>query len=272
MDPVSHRLANALVGNAPDAATLEVTLIGPELRVRGRAAGGGRRRATSICRLDGRPVPSCAAFVVPAAPRLRFGSRRSGARAYLAVAGGIDVPAVLGSRATHVLSSDGRLRGPRAARRRSSAARPVAAAQRPRRCSRAASDLTRAAAATAARSSACCPDRRPTGSPTGRSTRCSRRRTSSAINRIAWDSGSKGRVLVHRRRRRHHFRRDAARRPAGAGVGPADPADGRSSDDRRISEDRDGDHRRHWPSPVSSAPGDDDRVRGVHARARRWPR
>ena len=32
MDPASHRLANALLGNLPDAATLEATIIGPELR------------------------------------------------------------------------------------------------------------------------------------------------------------------------------------------------------------------------------------------------
>ena len=44
MDLVAHRLANALVGNRDDAATLEVTLIGPELTVDRPVCGGGGRR------------------------------------------------------------------------------------------------------------------------------------------------------------------------------------------------------------------------------------
>ena len=74
-----------------------------------------------------------------------------------------------------------------------------------------------------------------------------------------------GPVHSPRARRRHPLRRDADRLAAGAGVGPADPADGRSPDDRRLSEDRDGDHRRSADRRPARA-GRLDRVRGVHAR------
>jgi antagonist of KipI len=110
MDPVSHRLANALVGNARTAALLEVTLIGPELEFEDErliAIAG----ADFDVSLDGRPAPSHAPFTVAAGSRLRFGTRRLGARAYLAVSGGISVPLVLGSRATHLVSAMGGILG-----------------------------------------------------------------------------------------------------------------------------------------------------------------
>ena len=110
MDPVSHRLANALVGNGRDAALLEVTLLGPELEFddeRLVAIAG----ADFELSLDGRPVPSRAPFIVSAGSRLRFGARQVGARAYLAVSGGIAVPPILGSRSTHVLSGMGGVDG-----------------------------------------------------------------------------------------------------------------------------------------------------------------
>ena len=66
---------------------------------------------------------------------------RGGARAYLGLAGGIDVPAIFGSRATYTLVRDGRLRGPRPGRgRRASRSCPTAtarpAARSPRTCAR----------------------------------------------------------------------------------------------------------------------------------------
>jgi antagonist of KipI len=146
MDPVSHRIANALAGNAADAATLEATLVGPELLFedeRWVAIAGG----DFDVRLDGRPVPSCAALRVPAGSRIRVGNRRSGARAYIAVDGGIDTPPVLGSRATHVLSSMGGFEG-RALRAGDMLPLGPRGGQRPRTDAvRAAIDLTRAAAA-----------------------------------------------------------------------------------------------------------------------------
>jgi len=110
MDPCSHRVANALVGNDPDAASLEVTLVGPECEFEDErvvAVAGAEFAIT----LDGRPQASNEPFLVPAGVRLKFGSRRRGARAYLAVAGGIAVPRFLGSRATHLVSRIGGLEG-----------------------------------------------------------------------------------------------------------------------------------------------------------------
>ncbi|MGA9335660.1 MAG: biotin-dependent carboxyltransferase family protein [Rudaea sp.] len=97
MDSVSMRLANMLVGNAHDAAVLEITLLGPRLRL----------DTDSLIALTGseiethcsdRRIPAWRPVALRAGSELNFGSMRSGARAYLAVAGGIDVPSVLGSR------------------------------------------------------------------------------------------------------------------------------------------------------------------------------
>jgi antagonist of KipI len=110
MDPWAHRLANALVGNSAMAATLEVTLTGPELECEDQrvlAVTG----ADFDMALDDRAVQMNTAFVAPPGSRLRFGGRRRGARAYVAIGGGIVVPPVLGSRATHVLGHMGGVAG-----------------------------------------------------------------------------------------------------------------------------------------------------------------
>lgn len=110
MDPVSHRLANLLVGNRAACATLEVTLAGPRLEFR-------RDLLLAVCGadfellLDGHPVAGNMVHAARSGQCLAFGRRRHGARAYIAVAGGFDVPPVLGSRATHVASGMGGLRG-----------------------------------------------------------------------------------------------------------------------------------------------------------------
>src|SRR5262245_12198017 len=102
MDPVSHRLANALVGNDAGPATLEVTLIGPEVEFQDARAVAVAGAEFELL-LDSRPVTG-GQLDVQAGSRLRFSRRRRGSRAYLAVAGGIDVLPVLGSRATHLVS------------------------------------------------------------------------------------------------------------------------------------------------------------------------
>jgi antagonist of KipI len=109
MDPVSHRIANALVGNDAGSATLEVTLIGPEVEFQDARAVAVAGAEFDLL-LDGRRVPP-GALEVRAGSRLRFASRRRGARAYLSVAGGIGVPPVLGSRATHLVSRMGGFNG-----------------------------------------------------------------------------------------------------------------------------------------------------------------
>ena len=110
MDPAAHSRANWIVGNSDAAATIEATLVGPELRceeaVRIAIAG-----ADLSAELDGVPInPDAPAECAPGSV-LRFGSRKSGGRAYISFAGGIDVPSVLGSRATHVQSGMGGLDG-----------------------------------------------------------------------------------------------------------------------------------------------------------------
>ena len=110
MDPRAHRLANTLVGNAIDAATLELTLLGPEMEFDDEriAAVAGADFEVAV---DGRATPVNVPFAVGAGSVVRFGNRRRGARAYLAIAGGIAVPPVLNSRATHLPSAMGGLEG-----------------------------------------------------------------------------------------------------------------------------------------------------------------
>lgn len=110
MDAFSHRLANQLAGNQLDAATLEVTLLGPELIVDANttiAITGARFEVAC----DDRVVPINASFGVRRGQRIKFGRIEQGARAYLAVAGGIQTDPVLGSRATHLVSRMGGFSG-----------------------------------------------------------------------------------------------------------------------------------------------------------------
>ncbi len=106
MDWYSHRLANRLLGNDPQMATLEVTLMGPHLRFEGYGAFAVTGAAFRLTLDD---LPTEMGRIIEASPGavLKFGARVSGARAYVAVAGGIDVPEVLGSRSTHVLTTMG---------------------------------------------------------------------------------------------------------------------------------------------------------------------
>ena len=110
MDPLSHRMANLLVGNPEDRATLEATLVGPEIEFLDDtvfAVAGARFELL----LDARPMPTGVAARAGRGSRLRFGRRTAGARAYVAVRGGVDVPARLGSRSTDLASGLGGLGG-----------------------------------------------------------------------------------------------------------------------------------------------------------------
>ena len=110
MDAVAHRLANALVGNAAEAATLECTVIGPELLFEDAALValcGAAFEAT----IAGEAVPQNRPLLLGAGTRLRVGRALQGARGYLAVAGGIRVPAVLGSHSTYVPAGFGGFEG-----------------------------------------------------------------------------------------------------------------------------------------------------------------
>jgi KipI family sensor histidine kinase inhibitor len=110
LDRASMARANASVGNDAGAAVLEATLAGLELRAdRGcvMAIAGGDLGAT----LDGRALPVGVGIEVPAGAVIRLTERRRGARAYLAFAGGIDVPLMLGSRSTDLAGGFGGVDG-----------------------------------------------------------------------------------------------------------------------------------------------------------------
>jgi biotin-dependent carboxylase-like uncharacterized protein len=110
MDPVSHRIANALVGNRDDVATLEVAVSGPELLFERAAlvAFAGARFEASI---GDAPFPGSRPVLVRAGARLRFGRAAEGCFGYLAVAGGFDAAIVLGSRSTYLPGAFGGLDG-----------------------------------------------------------------------------------------------------------------------------------------------------------------
>jgi antagonist of KipI len=110
LDAVALRTANILVGNPENAAGLELTLRGPALRCEADAllALTGANLGAS---LDGQPVPLSRPVAVRAGTVLAFEKPRTSGRAWLAVAGGVAVPPVLGSRATYLRAALGGLAG-----------------------------------------------------------------------------------------------------------------------------------------------------------------
>jgi antagonist of KipI len=114
MDPVALRIANLLVGNEEDAAVLEITLRGPRLKVDTDALvaiTGAEIDATC----GGHAVPAWRPVLVRAGGELAFGGMPRGTRAYLAIAGGITLAEVLGSRSSDVNAGIGPLPRPLAA-------------------------------------------------------------------------------------------------------------------------------------------------------------
>jgi biotin-dependent carboxylase-like uncharacterized protein len=106
LDVPAHRLANRLVGNPEDAATLETTVTGCALRA-GRRVLVAVTGAGCAVRVDGRPAAWGAPVAVPAGAVVDVGAAAVGVRSYVGVAGGVEVPPVLGSRATDLLSGLG---------------------------------------------------------------------------------------------------------------------------------------------------------------------
>ena len=110
MDEFALRAANLLVGNDQGAAGLEITVVGPCIRFTANtwiAVTG----ADLSPRLDGLPLPRWQTVEVRDGSMLSFYKRRDGMRAYLAVAGGIGVPMVMGSRSTYLKSAIGGFQG-----------------------------------------------------------------------------------------------------------------------------------------------------------------
>ncbi|HEV8498886.1 MAG TPA: biotin-dependent carboxyltransferase family protein [Gemmatimonadaceae bacterium] len=101
MDRAALRVGNALVGNDDSAAALEATLIGPGIVFTEPtliAITGGDLDPT----IDGQPIPLWRAVHVRAGTKLSFGRPKIGCRAYVSVAGGIDVPMIFDSRSTYL--------------------------------------------------------------------------------------------------------------------------------------------------------------------------
>ena len=115
VDARSFALANRLVGNPDGAAGLEFTLVGPRLRAEAPCAvavTGAESQPT----VNDAPVAAWTTLTLAAGDVLKIGPARAGVRGYVAFAGGVDIPPVLGSRATYLRGRLGGLEG-RALRR-----------------------------------------------------------------------------------------------------------------------------------------------------------
>jgi antagonist of KipI len=109
-DAISLRIGNQLVSNKEEAAGLEMTLLGGSF-VFPEGATVALTGSDFGATLDGAPVNPWTSVEVKRGQTLRVGSTRSGARCYLCVQGGIDVPPLLGSASTHLLSGLGGYEG-----------------------------------------------------------------------------------------------------------------------------------------------------------------
>lgn len=110
MDMLSLAAANLLVGNPAGAAVLEAVFTGPELEFT-QDATVAVTGATIPPKVDGVEQPGWTSFAVRKGQVLSFGFLKAGARAYIAISGGIDVPVVLGSRSTYTLGALGGFEG-----------------------------------------------------------------------------------------------------------------------------------------------------------------
>ncbi len=110
MDRFALRAANLLVGNEEGSAALEAVFMGPELEFTADAmvAVTGAELPPKV---DGKVRETWTSFAVKKGETLSFDFLKSGARAYVAVSGGIDVPEVLGSRSTYALGALGGYQG-----------------------------------------------------------------------------------------------------------------------------------------------------------------
>src|SRR5690606_30328922 len=110
MDPYALRLANLLVGNAENAAALEITLTGPAIHFE-------EDHIISICggdlspEIDGKAARLWRPVIVTKGQTLTFGAPQVGGRCYMAIAGGIDVPEVMYSRSTYLRAALGGYHG-----------------------------------------------------------------------------------------------------------------------------------------------------------------
>lgn len=110
MDRYALSMANVLAGNAPTAAALEMTVRGGRYQFTApayAAIAGAEMNAT----LDGHALANWSSFYAPSGSELALDFAATGVRAYVAVFGGIDVPLVMGSRATYLRAAVGGFAG-----------------------------------------------------------------------------------------------------------------------------------------------------------------
>lgn len=110
MDSYAMRAANLLVGNEEGAAGLEAVFVGPKLEFTGDSVVAVTGAEMPV-RIDGQEQPGWSAIAVKAGQTLSFDYLKSGARIYIAIAGGIDVPVALGSRSTYPIGALGGFKG-----------------------------------------------------------------------------------------------------------------------------------------------------------------
>eukprot|EP01037_Dinobryon_pediforme_P014627 gene14627-14751_t len=106
MDLFALRMANLLVGNDEGAAVLEAVFLGPQIAFEQDAVvavTGGELPP----KVNGEPRATWTSFAVKAGDVLSFDFLKGGARGYIAISGGFDVPVVLGSRSTYTLGALG---------------------------------------------------------------------------------------------------------------------------------------------------------------------
>jgi antagonist of KipI len=110
MDIFSYEVANLLVGNDPGAACLEATIAGPEIVFTDETyvAVTGADMGPYI---NGKSIQLNTAVIVKQGDKLGFTGLKNGCRSYIAFAGGIDFPLVMGSRSTYLRACIGGLEG-----------------------------------------------------------------------------------------------------------------------------------------------------------------
>lgn len=110
VDPFALQVGNLLVGNKRNAAGIEVVIMGPKLQFL-------KDTVIAICgadlspKLDGKEIPMWASVIVHKGQSLSFGQPKDGVYSYIAIAGGIDIPNIMGSRSTYVKARIGGVEG-----------------------------------------------------------------------------------------------------------------------------------------------------------------
>lgn len=110
MDQYAAAIGNRLVGNTPEEAVLECTYLGPKLVTDADAVIAVTGAPVDVL-VNGEPAPQHERLELRAGDELSFGVIRGGAKFFIAIAGGIDVPVALGSRSTYPIGRIGGVDG-----------------------------------------------------------------------------------------------------------------------------------------------------------------